>query len=92
MTKHELIKAVHEKTGMSKTTVGQVLDTALAEIQCSLARGESVALVGFGTFEARQRAAREALNPRNGERIAIEAKRVPAFRAGKTLKAATAGK
>jgi nucleoid DNA-binding protein len=67
--------------------VSQTLDAILAGITDALRREEKVTLVGFGTFQVRSRAAREGRNPRTGEKIQIAARKVPAFTAGKDLKA-----
>lgn len=86
MTKAELIKAVAEDSGVSKKDAAAVVDAVLANIAEAMAKGEKVQLVGFGTFEVRERAAREGKNPRTGETVKIDACRVPAFKAGKALK------
>ena len=80
MTKVDLIAQVAEKT------VTAVLET----ITENLAKGEKVSLVGFGTFEVKERAARMGHNPRNGEAMEIPASKAPAFKAGKALKEAVA--
>lgn len=86
MTKAELIKAVAEDSGVSKKDAAAVVDAVFANIAETMAKGEKVQLLGFGTFEVRERAAREGKNPRTGETVKIEACRVPAFKAGKALK------
>ncbi|NLV92643.1 MAG: HU family DNA-binding protein [Firmicutes bacterium] len=90
MTKTELIESVAEKAGISKRDAGTAVDALLSAIGEALGRGEKVQLVGFGTFEVRERAARKGRNPQTGEEIAIAARAVPAFRAGKALKDAVA--
>lgn len=90
MTKQELIDIVSEKGGMTKKETGAVLDIILDTITETLKRGEKVALVGFGTFEAKTRKAREGRNPATGETIHIEARTVPSFKAGRALKDALA--
>ena len=92
MNKTEFIAAVAEKSGLSKKNAGAAVEAMLAGIQDALAHGETVTLVGFGTFEMRERAARVGTNPKTGERIEIAAAKSPAFRAGKQLKDAVAGK
>ncbi|OPY58867.1 MAG: DNA-binding protein HU [Pelotomaculum sp. PtaU1.Bin035] len=86
MNKAELISNVAEKTELTKKdsekAVGAVLDT----INEALSKGDKVQLVGFGTFEIRERAARKGRNPQTGEEINIEAARVPVFKAGKALR------
>jgi len=86
VTKAELVSVVAEKTGFTKKDTSKLVDALLDAIVESLAAGEKVSLVGFGTFEVRERAARKGRNPQTGEAITIEARRVPAFRPGKSLK------
>ncbi len=86
MNKTDLIEQVAEKTGLTKKDSEKPLSAVLEGIEGALAKGESVQLVGFGTFEARERKAREGRNPGTGEKINIEAMKVPAFKPGKALK------
>ena len=86
MTKQELIDIVSEKAGLTKKDTAGVLEVFLETIVDSLKRGEKVALVGFGTFEAKTRKAREGRNPDTGETIQIAARTVPSFKAGRALK------
>lgn len=86
MNKAELIGSVAEKAGMSKKDAEKAVNAVFASVSDALANGEKVQLVGFGTFEVRERAARTGRNPQTGEEIQIAASRVPAFRAGKALK------
>ena len=86
MNKSELIANVAEKSGLSKKAATEAVEAVLASISEALAEGEKVTLVGFGTFEVRQRAARKGINPSTGEPIDIPATQVPAFRAGKGLR------
>ena len=86
MNKTELVDAVAEKADLSKADAGKAVDAVLDVITATLGRGEQVTLVGFGTFEVRDRAARTGRNPRTGETIEIKASRAPAFKAGKALK------
>ena len=86
MTKQELIDVVSEKVGLTKKDTGAVVDVILESIVDSLKRGEKVALVGFGTFEAKTRKAREGRNPATGETIQIPTRTVPSFKAGRALK------
>ncbi|MDR7523189.1 MAG: HU family DNA-binding protein [Armatimonadota bacterium] len=88
MNKEQLIERVADKTGATKKDAMEILNAALELIAGGLKRGEKVTLVGFGTFLVRKRKAREGRNPQTGARIKIPAKRVPAFTAGKELKAA----
>ncbi|HIQ58539.1 MAG TPA: HU family DNA-binding protein [Candidatus Merdivicinus intestinavium] len=90
MTRTELINAVAEKAEFSKKDAEKAVTAVLEGITDALASGEKVQLVGFGTFEVRERAAREGKNPATGETIQIEATKVPAFKAGKALKDAVA--
>ena len=85
MNKGELIAKIAE-AGLSKKDAGIALDTAIAAIGDALAKGESVQLIGFGTFSVKERAAREGRNPRTGEVVKIKAAKAPAFKAGKALK------
>ncbi len=86
MTKQDLIDAVSEKAGLTKKDTAAVVDTILETIVDSLKRGEKVAFVGFGTFEAKTRKAREGRNPATGESIQIPERTVPAFKAGRAFK------
>lgn len=88
MNKSDLVQTVAEKAKMPKTTVGVAVDYVLDAITEALANGEKVRLVGFGTFEVRERAAREARNPRTGETVKIPAAKTPSFKAGRPLKEA----
>lgn len=88
MNKSELISRVAEKTGPSKKAAGESVEAVLSSIEEALANGEKVTLVGFGTFEVRNRAARKGVNPATGETIDIAATKVPAFKSGKALKEA----
>ena len=90
MTKTELISGVAEKTGFSKKDADKAVAAVLDSISEALAGGEKIQLVGFGTFEVRDRAAREGKNPATGEKITIAATKGPAFKAGKALKEAVA--
>lgn len=86
MTKKDLINAVSETSGVSKKDAAAVIDAVFAAITDSVASGDSIQLVGFGTFEARRREARTGRNPHTGEAINISAATVPAFKAGKAFK------
>ena len=88
MNKAELVSAVAEKTDLTKKDVEKALTALLDSIEDALARGDKVQLVGFGTFEVRERAARKGRNPQPGEEIDIAASRVPVFKAGKSLREA----
>lgn len=86
MNKSELTDAIADEADISKASAVRALDAALNAIQGSLQNGEPVALVGFGTFSVRERAARTGRNPRTGEEIEIAAAKLPAFKPGKALK------
>ena len=88
MNKAELIELIANKTGTSKKQSEQCIDLVLTAITKSVAKGEKVTLVGFGTFERRDRRARKGRDPRTGVEISIPAKKVPAFSAGKQFKQA----
>jgi len=85
MNKAELIDEVAKVT-CSKKEAGMAVDATLAAIQKSLKKGDAVTLVGFGTFNVSKRKARKGRNPQTGEAIKIAAKKVPVFKAGKSLK------
>lgn len=86
--KVDLVSRMAVKSGLNKKQAEAALDAFVAAVQEALQAGEKVQLVGFGTFEARERAARTGRNPGTGEEIQIPASRVPAFKAGKVLKEA----
>ena len=86
MNKSELISAIAESSSLTKADAGRALDGTISAITESLSNSEAVTLIGFGTFEVRDRAARSGRNPQTGETIQIKASRNPAFKAGKALK------
>ncbi|MBO6232428.1 MAG: HU family DNA-binding protein [Ruminiclostridium sp.] len=90
MTKAELISAIAEKTELSKKDSEKALNATVAVITDTLAKGDKIQLVGFGTFETRERKAREGINPQTKKKIKIPATKVPAFKAGRALKDAVA--
>lgn len=90
MNKSELIAEVATKAEITKKDADAAVTAVIDVITESLKQGEKVQLVGFGTFEVRDRAAREGKNPATGETISIPATKVPAFKAGKALKDAIA--
>lgn len=86
MNKGELISAVAEKSGVTKKVAEAVIDAVFGTIEETLASGDKVQLVGFGSFEVRDRAERTGRNPQSGEPITIAASKAPVFKAGKALK------
>jgi len=86
VNKSELVDLVAEKAGMSKKDSEKAVRAVLDSITEGLVKGDKVQLVGFGTFEVRNRKEREGRNPATGEKIKIEALKVPAFKPGKALK------
>ena len=88
MNKSELIDAIASEADISKASAGRALDSMLSSITGALSNGDSVSLVGFGTFGVKQRAARAGRNPQTGATIQIKAATVPGFKAGKALKEA----
>jgi DNA-binding protein HU-beta len=86
MNKADLVNLVAARTELTKTDVAQVVDALIDTIIDSVVEDKKVSILGFGSFEARQRSERQGLNPKTGEKIAIPAKKVPAFTAGKMFK------
>jgi len=86
MNKSELIDAIAADSGLSKADAGRALDGFTAAITGALKDGDSVSMVGFGTFSVKHRAARSGRNPRTGDTIQIKASNNPSFKAGKALK------
>lgn len=86
MNKQDLIAAVAERSGLTKKDAEKAVNATIESIEDALAKGDKVSLVGFGTFEVRDRAARVGRNPQTGEEIRIAAAKVPTFKAGKSLK------
>ena len=86
MNKSDLIDAISDAAELTKAEAGRAVDAVVAVVTKALKNGDSVTLVGFGTFEVRKRGARTGRNPRTGEEIMIKASRNPAFKAGKALK------
>lgn len=86
MNKEQLVQEVAKKAKVSQKEAGEVLNAVIETIESSVAKGEKVTLVGFGTFECRSRAERTGRNPQTGASITIPAKKVPAFSAGKKFK------
>ena len=90
MNKTELVASVAEKAGLSKKDAEKAVAAVIDSVVDTLKAGDKVQLVGFGTFEVKERAARTGINPRTKEKISIEATQVPAFKAGRALKDAVA--
>lgn len=86
MNKIDLIEAIALSADISKASAGRALEAAIDTIKSALKDGDSVTLVGFGTFKVAQRAARNGRNPRTGAAINIKAAKIPRFTAGKGLK------
>ena len=86
MNKTELVDAIAAAADITKVQAGRALDAVLESVTETLKKGEKVTLIGFGTFETRERAARTGRNPQTGKEIQIAASTTPAFKAGKTLK------
>lgn len=85
MNKKELIASIAQKSGLSLKDAGKALDALIESVGESLKGGDSVQLVGFGTWQVKQKAAREGINPATGKKIKIEAKKVVKFKAGTAL-------
>lgn len=92
MNKSELIEAIAKEADLSKAAAGSFLDATIAAVTKAVSKGDSVTLVGFGTFKSSKRAARTGRNPATGKEIKIAATTVPRFTAGAAFKAAVAGK
>lgn len=86
MNKQELINAIANETGISKKDTEATINSFINQVSNALAEKDKVQLIGFGTFETRDRAERTGRNPQTGEEMKIEASTVPAFKAGKALK------
>lgn len=88
MNKTELVSAVAEKAEMTKKDAEKAVNAFFSAVEDALKAGDKVQLIGFGTFEVRERKARTGRNPQTGKEITIEASKVPAFKAGKGLREA----
>ncbi len=87
MTKQDLVNTAANKAGVTKKAAAEVLDAVLDAVTASLKKGQNVTITGFGTFRVSKRAARTGVNPRNpSQKIKIPAMKLPAFKAGKSLK------
>jgi integration host factor alpha subunit len=90
LTKADLVDTLSNELAISKRQIGEVVDMLLDEIKAALQQGDKVQLIPFGSFDVRDRKAREGRNPKTGAKIKIAARRVPAFSAGKALRDAVA--
>lgn len=86
MNKAELIEAIADKADLSKAAAGNALDAFIETVENTLKEGDSIALVGFGTFSIKDRAARSGRNPQTGEPMEIRASKVPSWKPGKLIK------
>jgi DNA-binding protein HU-beta len=86
MNRGEFVAAIADQSGLTKADADRALEAMFKTVKKALKAGDSVSLVGFGTFVVRKRAARTGRNPRTGDTIKIKASKVPAFKAGKALK------
>ena len=86
MNKSELIEAIAETADLTKVEAGRALDAVIDSITDALKKGETVYLVGFGSFGVKERAERQGRNPQTGDTITIKAAKIPSFKAGKALK------
>ena len=86
MNKTELIAEIASNAGLTKAEAGRVIDATTSAITASLKKGDSVTLIGFGTFKVTKRAARTGRNPRTGAELKVAARNAPGFTAGKALK------
>jgi DNA-binding protein HU-beta len=91
MNRKELVDALAAKTESTKADAERAVSGLIDIISATLKKGDSLSLVGFGTFEVRKRAARTGRNPKTGEELKIKASKVPAFKPGATLKATVNG-
>jgi DNA-binding protein HU-beta len=86
MNRGEFVAAISEQSGLTKADTDRAIEAMFKVVKKTLKSGDSISLVGFGTFVVRKRAARTGRNPRTGDTIKIKASKVPAFKAGKALK------
>ena len=92
MNKEELVQEISKQANVTQKEAAEVLGALVSTIQTTVAKGDKVTLVGFGTFERRERAARTGRNPQTGKELKIPAAKVPAFSAGKKFKTIVNGK
>lgn len=86
MNKSDIVARVADRTSLSRAQAQDALDAALEVIRDGLSNGDTITLIGFGTFSTKSRAARTGRNPRTGQRLAIAASKTPSFKAGKSLR------
>jgi DNA-binding protein HU-beta len=92
LNRKELVDAIQKHTEVARVDVDKVLGSLIQHTQVAVKKGDRVSLVGFGTFERRDRKARVARNPRSGETVKVKATKVPVFRAGQSFRDVVAGK
>ena len=92
MNRKELVDSIQKHTEVARGDVDKVLGSLIQHTQVAVKKGDRVSLVGFGTFERRDRKARVARNPRSGEQVRVKATKVPVFRAGQSFRDVVAGK
>lgn len=92
MNKEQLVESIAKRSKLTKKNVQACLDGFIGSVTQALSKGEKLTLVGFGTFQVRERKSRTGRNPRTGAKLHIPAKKSPVFSAGKSLKEAVAGK
>ncbi len=86
MNKSQLIDAIADKANLTKADAARALDAFIDSVTEALKNGDNITLIGFGTFTVKERQERQGRNPRTGEPMTIKAAKIPAFKAGKTLK------
>ena len=86
MNKSDIVARVADRTSLSRAQAQDALDAVLEVIRDGLSNGDTITLIGFGTFSTKSRAARAGRNPRTGQRLAIAASKTPSFKAGKSLR------
>jgi DNA-binding protein HU-beta len=86
MNKADIVEFIANGAGLTKADSGRALEALITAVEKALKKGDTVSIIGFGTFSVRKRAARKGRNPRTGAEIKIKASKTPAFKAGKALK------
>jgi DNA-binding protein HU-beta len=92
LNRKQLVDSIQKQTAVARTDVDKVLGSLIQQTQVAVKKGDRVSLVGFGTFERRDRKARTARNPRTGDPVKVKATKIPAFRAGQGFKDVVAGR